>query len=239
MLHRVLVHRSDPSAGLGRPRHQTAATIQAEPRWPVALAILALVLLLGILPERVRFVPQWVVYFAGLIALAPIAAVAATKEALWLRVERFVMFVAFALAAAATVANLFNLVAVMIERPKDINGVQLLSSSIGVWVTNVIMFSLLYWQIDRDGPEARLNPHETKPDWLFPQETAPSADVAPGWHPTFVDYLYLGFSTATAFSTTDAMPLTARAKLLMMAEASFSLTTIAVVASRAINILGS
>lgn len=239
MLHRVLVHRSDPTAGLTRPPFRMTATIQAEHRWPVALAILALVLLLGLLPDRVRFVPQWVVYFAGLIALVPIAGVAATKSSFWLRVERAVMFVAFVLAAAATVVNLLNLVTVMIEHPKDISGVQLLSSSIGVWVTNVIMFSLLYWQIDRDGPEARLTPHETKPDWLFPQETAPSTDVAPGWHPSFVDYLYLGFSTATAFSTTDAMPLTARAKLLMMLEASFSLTTIAVVASRAINILGS
>ena len=239
MLHRVLVHRPDPAAGLAHSPFQSAAPIQAEPRWPVALAILALVLLLGILPDRVRFVPQWVVYVAGLIALIPITAVAATKSSQWLRVERAVMLVAFVLAAAATVINLLNLVTVMIERPKDVSGVQLLSSSIGVWVTNVIMFSLLYWQIDRDGPEARLNPHETKPDWLFPQETAPSTAVAAGWHPTFVDYLYLGFSTATAFSTTDAMPLTARAKLLMMLEASFSLTTIAVVASRAINILGS
>jgi len=116
---------------------------------------------------------------------------------------------------------------------------QLLSSSMGVWITNVLMFALLYWQIDRGGPEARLKYANTIPDWLFPQESAPGKDVPGGWHATFIDYLFLAYSTATAFSTTDTVPLTARAKLLMMLESSLSLMTIVVVASRAINILGS
>jgi uncharacterized membrane protein len=106
-----------------------------------------------------------------------------------------------------------------------------------VWVTNVLVFSLLYWQIDRGGPEARMAHARSKPDWLFPQEGAPAEDVPPGWRPAFVDYLYLGYSTGTAFSTTDAMPLTSRAKLLMMLESTISLLTVVVVASRAINIL--
>ncbi len=116
---------------------------------------------------------------------------------------------------------------------------QLLASSIGVWVTNVLAFSLLYWQLDRGGPGSRENKDRIKPDWLFPQQGAPAEDVAPDWQPTFVDYLFLGFSTATAFSPTDALPLTIRAKMLMMLESSISLVTIVVVASRAINILGS
>ena len=241
MLHRVLVHRSDPAADFKRTLSRATAPVKTEPRWPVALAIFTLVWLLRTLPDRIMIVPPWVIYLMGLIPLIPVIGVAATggRKPGWLRLERAAILLAFALAAVATVVNLINLVTIMIRRAADVDGVQLLSSSIGVWVTNVIMFTLLYWQIDRDGPEARLTPHETKPDWLFPQESAPSTDVAPGWHPTFVDYLYLGFSTATAFSTTDAMPLTARAKLLMMLESSLSLTTIAMVASRAINILGS
>ena len=106
-----------------------------------------------------------------------------------------------------------------------------------MWVTNVLVFSLLYWQIDRGGPEARANDAGTRPDWLFPQAGAPE-DAPPDWRPTFVDYLFLGFSTATAFSPTDALPLTSRAKMLMMLESTISLATIVVVASRAINILG-
>ena len=94
------------------------------------------------------------------------------------------------------------------------------------------------WQIDRGGPEDRVNDAGKALDWLFPQETAPAGAIAAGWKPSFVDYLYLAYSTATAFSTTDVLPVTARAKLLMMLESAFSLMTIVVVASRAINILG-
>lgn len=240
MLHRLHLHRSNQEA-LSSGLLVKAGPAQLEQRWPVAIAILALVFLLGMLPDRIKIVPSWTGYLLGLIALVPILAVAlmGAKASPWLQVERAVVLLFFALAAVGTVANLVNLVTVMIERPEEVNGVELLSSSIGVWVTNVIMFALLYWQIDRGGPEARLNQPITRPDWLFPQESAPSGDVSPGWHPMFVDYLYLGYSTATAFSTTDALPLTARAKLLMMLESSFSLTTLAVVASRAINILGS
>jgi hypothetical protein len=75
-----------------------------------------------------------------------------------------------------------------------------------------------------------------KPDWLFPQATAPE-DVPPDWRPLFVDYLFLGYNTATAFSPTDAMPLTRRAKMLMMLESTISLLTLVVIVSHAINVL--
>ncbi|WDT71833.1 MAG: hypothetical protein MPW17_03020 [Candidatus Manganitrophus sp.] len=126
----------------------------------------------------------------------------------------------------------------MIFRSSEIGGLQLLASGIAVWVNNVLAFSLLYWQIDRGGPEPRLNDGGKRPDWLFPQTGVPD-QAPPDWRPTFVDYLFLSFSTATAFSTTDAVPLTSRAKMLMMIESAVSLITLVVVASRAINILGS
>jgi len=193
------------------------------------------------LPGRISLFPSLMPHVVGLVVIIPIIAVSlfGGRRPFWLRAERAVILLFFIVAMAATTANLTNLVNAMIERPADISGVQLLSSSIGVWITNVIAFSLLYWQIDRGGPEVRLKHSNPRPDWLFPQESAPDSDVSRDWHPIFVDYLYLGFSTATAFSTTDAMPLTPRAKLLMMLEASVSLATIVVVASRAINILGS
>jgi hypothetical protein len=118
----------------------------------------------------------------------------------------------------------------------EITGLALLAASIGVWVVNVLAFSLLYWQIDRGGPLARANNLRLKPDWFFPQVGVPE-DVAPGWQPTYPDYLFLAYSTATAFSATDALPLTPRAKMLMMLQSTIALMTILIVASRAINIL--
>jgi uncharacterized membrane protein len=210
-----------------------------EPRWPVALAILAVIFLLAALPGRIRLLPIWVTYGVGFAVLIPIGAVGLTAaKPGWLRIERIVTLLFFAVSTVVTLTNLGNLVGAMINRSTEIGGLQLLASSVAVWVTNVLMFSLLYWQIDRGGPDARVNDASARPDWLFPQEGAPVEDVPRDWEPTFIDYLYLGYSTATAFSTTDAMPLTPRAKLLMMLESTISLITIVVVASRAINILG-
>jgi hypothetical protein len=101
----------------------------------------------------------------------------------------------------------------------------------------VLVFSVTYWRIDRGGPEDRANNARKRPDWIFPQENA-GEFVPAEWRPAFVDYLFLAFCTATAFSPTDAQPITSRAKVLMMLESTISLVTIAAVASRAINILG-
>ena len=210
-----------------------------EPRWPVALAILVVLFLLAVLPERVRLFPVWFTYGIGIAVLVSIAAVGLTAaKARWLRVERTGVMLFVVVKVAANLASLAYLIDVMVRRSAEIGGLSLLTSSTAVWINNVLVFSLLYWQVDRGGPEARLDHAGTRPDWLFPQEGAPAEDVPPGWRPVFVDYLYLGYSTATAFSTTDAMPLTSRAKLLMMLESTISLLTIVVVASRAINILG-
>jgi hypothetical protein len=96
----------------------------------------------------------------------------------------------------------------------------------------------MYWRLDRGGPEARANQVNAKPDWLFPQQTVPEY-VPPDWHATFIDYLFLAFDTGTAFSPTDTLPMTSRAKVLMMLQSMISLVTIIAVAARAINILGS
>ncbi len=220
-------------------KEQTPAP-RFEPRWPVALAFLAMIGLVALLPERLMLFPSWVLSIVAVALLAPMAAVGLTAaRERWLRIEHTSMLLFVVFAGAVTLANLANLIGAMLHRSVEVSGLQLLESSIAVWLTNVLTFSLLYWQIDRGGPEARVNNAGRKPDWLFPQEGARSEDVAHGWRPAFVDYLFLGYSTATAFSTTDVLPLTARAKLLMMLESAISLATIVVVAARAINILGS
>lgn len=218
---------------------KSAKPSDAEPRWPVALAILVVLFLLVVLPGRFRLFPVWSLYLAGAVVLAPMAAVAiSAAKTRWLRVERMVTLLFVTIAAAGTLAALRALIAAIVLGSTEMHGLTLLSSSVAVWVSNVLMFSLLYWQTDRDGPGVR-GSGSSQPDWLFPQEGAPSADVPPGWRPTFVDYLFLAFSTATAFSPTDVLPLTPRAKMMMLLESAIALVTIVVVGARAINVLGS
>jgi uncharacterized membrane protein len=211
-----------------------------EARWPVGIAIVSLLLLLTVLPDRIRLYPSWIGYVAGVAVLTPLAGVGLTAAKEWWRgIERIIILVFVVVAGGATLVNLANLTVEMLSSSAHASGMQLLTSSIALWVTNVFIFSLLYWQIDRGGPEGRIEGAGNRPDWLFPQAGAPAGDVPDDWHPTFVDYLYLSYSTATAFSTTEVSPLTPRAKLLMMLQSMISLITVVLVASRAINILGS
>jgi uncharacterized membrane protein len=211
-----------------------------EARWPVVIVIAAVSLLLALLPDRIRVVPVWTPVIVAIWAIFPSIAVSlVSQKARWLKIERMVILVTFVLVAAATIANLTVLVAFMLQGSNKVTGPALLSSSVGVWVCNVLMFSLLYWQIDRGGPGPRGNGERRRPDWLFPQESAPPEDLPPSWRPTFVDYLFLAFSTATAFSPADILPLTHRAKVIVMIESSISLVTLVVVAARAINVLAS
>lgn len=216
-----------------------AQPIRIEPRWPLVLATLGVLCVLTFLPARIRLFPSWFPYAVGIALLLPMALVwLSGGHPRWLRVERTTTLVFSVLGEAVTLTTVLYLVVEMLNRPEVFSGRQLLTSSIGAWITNVLAFSLVYWRIDRGGPEARANDAGTKPDWLFPQTGVPE-EAPPDWRPTYVDYLFLAFSTAMAFSPTDALPLTSRAKMLMMLESAVSLLTLVTVAARAINILGS
>jgi len=221
------------------PDDGTTGLRRREPRWPVALAIVSVFVMLDILPERVRILPTWVLWVSCAVVLAPLALVGLRPSNLWQRVETWVVVSFAALAGLANLVFLAELVKDIIGRRGPVSGLALLSSSVALWCVNVLMFSLLYWQMDRGGPGQRSSAIDTLRDWSFPQDTAPGGEVSPGWRPTYPDYLFLSFSTATAFSTTEVAPFTTRAKMLMMAEAAISLMTLALVAARAINILGS
>jgi hypothetical protein len=236
---------SDAQALAGDDRERRSAMSMAEEapaaeaRWPVALVIVLVLGLLDVLPGRVRLFPPWVLYVVGVGVLTPLLGVAMRHQSVaWARIERAVSFVFIMFAFSCNLMMLLELIFDMVRRSQTVNGLQLLTSSIALWAMNVLMFSLLYWQLDRGGPNQRVNGPEQRPDWLFPQDQAPPEMIKPGWRPKFIDYLFLGFSTATAFSTTDAMPLRSRAKLAMMFESSISLVTLVVVAARAINVLG-
>ena len=133
--------------------------------------------------------------------------------------------------------NAFALVALigsLISGQEDSGG-QLLLKGMTVWGTNVIAYGLWFWGFDRGGPVKRRQPDPPPPDFQFPQMENPQL-AQPGWYPQLVDYVYVSFTNSVAFSPTDAMPLTRRAKLLMLSESAISAVTILLVTARAVNI---
>ena len=145
--------------------------------------------------------------------------------------------VALALLGVVSLANGILLIALLASliQGNEKSGGQLLLKAVTVWSTNVIAFGLWYWDFDRGGPIRRLQPDPPPPDFQFPQMENPQL-AEPGWYPRLVDYIYISFTNAIAFSPTDAMPLTRWAKLLMLAESGISAITVLLVAARAVNI---
>jgi hypothetical protein len=216
---------------------EPTASLDIEPRLPAVLTIVVEVFLLGALPGRVKTLPVWGMPALMVVTIVPMAALAVSAEkARWLRIERIVMLLFLLISAFVLLDSIGFLLSAMLRPKAHVSGIQLLESSIAAWTGNVLICSLVYWRMDRGGPESRRNDVSTHKDWLFPQESA-GEHVPPKWRPSYVDYLFLAFCTATAFSPTEALPLTSRAKLLMMAESTISLVTIIAIAARAINIL--
>ena len=156
------------------------------------------------------------------------------------RKRRIVRLLATLLTAFSTLINVLALAFLMraIIKGHAGSGQTLLLDSVNIWVTNVVVFALWYWILDRGGPSSRGLVPDHKRDFLFTQQQL--NDQVQGfsdWLPGFIDYLFLAYTNATAFSPADTFPLTARAKLLMIAESAISLVTIALVASRAVGIL--
>jgi MFS family permease len=135
---------------------------------------------------------------------------------------------------AATAFLLFAMLASLISGTET-SGAQLLLKAVTVWATNVVAFGLWYWVLDRGGPVRRIEPNPPPPDFQFPQMQGPGPD-AEQWRAHFLDYVYVAYTNAIAFSPTDTMPLTRRAKLAMMFESAISAVTLLLVAARAVNI---
>ena len=211
----------------------------SEPRWPATLAVLGAIGLYVVLPDKVigGLGPRWLIpALEGVLEAVLVLAnpVRITRQTLELRV------VAIGLIAVVNVANWVTLGelihALLYATGPGSNGRSLVYASVPIWLTNVIVFALWYWELDRGGPAARLRPARRPPDFLFPQMSNPDVTGA-RWSPTFLDYFYTSFTNATAFSPTDTMPLTPWAKILMMVQSLASLLTVALVVSRAVNIL--
>jgi uncharacterized membrane protein len=137
---------------------------------------------------------------------------------------------------AGTVLSVVVLAYDILVALKGVTATVLLGRGAAIWVENVIVFSLWYWQFDRGGPAERAADVPVPPSFAFPENATP--ELAPaGWRPTYPDYLYLSFTNATAFSPTDTLPVRRWAKLTMMVQASLSLVIAILVIARAINVL--
>ncbi len=208
----------------------------SEHRWPASIAVVVAIVLQVVLPQRVAqgLGPRWLLpALEGALLVALIIANPGRIN----RESSLLRGLSLTLIAVITVANIValgELVNALLEHT-NAGGRSLVFASVPIWLTNVIAFGLWYWELDRGGVAVRLRETHRRPDFLFPQMSTPGS--APGWTPDFLDYLYTSFTNATAFSPTDTMPLTAWSKLLMMVQSLASLLTVALVISRAVNIL--
>lgn len=218
--------------------------------WLARGAVLVVVALQLLIVNDLSVGPRWLAPALELALLIPLSVATAwvhgrarratTDEHVHMisRHRRAVRRAAVGLTALVTVMNFGALILLVraLVGGRAGNGQILLLDALNVWGTNVVVFALWYWAVDRGGPGGRGLARTRTADFLFPQ-MAVGGERHLEWSPGFLDYLFLSYTTAVAFSPADTMPLTPRAKLLMMAESATSLVTIGLVAARAVGIL--
>ncbi len=207
-----------------------------DPFWPSQLAVaVALALNLG-LAEKVTLGPNWLLPGVETLLLVALVVVVPRRATEHSRMRRRFALTVVALVSLTNVVTLVLLVHYLINGA-HIGGHKLILSGALVWATNVLLFAVWYWELDRGGPVARFRESDRLPDFQFPQMENPQ--FAPqGWRPGFADYLYTSLTNAAAFSPTDTMPLTPTAKVVMSVQSLAALATAGLVIARAVNILG-
>jgi uncharacterized membrane protein len=207
-----------------------------EPRVQVTAAVIVAIGLMVTLPARVANHPRWVL--PGLAALL-LLGVFLAKSAHVERRARVVRIVSLSLIAVMSLSNATSGGRLIVDlvRARGIHDpAQLLLTGGAIWLTNVIVFGLWYWEFDRGGAVERAAGTQPYPDFVFPQMTNPEL-APPDWEPGFVDYLYTSFTNAMAFSPTDVMPMTRWTKLTMLTQSLISVVILVLVIARAVNIL--
>jgi uncharacterized membrane protein len=215
-----------------------------ESRWeaaPAVLAVIALQLVLALVSFERHWKlwksPWWVWTMAVVpetILLVSLAWDSARRFLERIGHRRNVALTLLGVISLDTLAALVALIGSLVSG-NEASGGQLLLKGTTIWGTNVIAYGLWFWGIDRGGPVRRGQPDPPPPDFQFPQMENPTL-AQPGWYPQLFDYIYLSFTNSIAFSPTDAMPLTRRAKALMLSESAVSALSILLVAARAVNI---
>ncbi len=201
-------------------------------RLPAAIALVAVAIAYLFLPQRLRVGPPWLMLVVVLVLLAALLIFHRTGyHSIAYRLGRIIT-------GLVTLAVGISAVFLITRLPGGkLSGNDLLQQAGLVWLANIVVFALWYWEIDGGGPAVRTRTHYRSVDFVFPQfQQDPNGPPEP-WMPDFFDYLFLAFNTSTAFSPTDTLVLSRRVKLLLMAQSLISLVVIAVLAARAINTL--
>lgn len=208
-----------------------------EPRWPALVAVLAVGGLYLALPPGLTIGPRWA--FPAVVGVLLVPSILTHRYGRH-RVDRALGFSVTAIVTAQMVLSVILLIAALPDHKESPTA--LLLSAGSLWTTNVLVFALWYWRLDAGGPHGRdARRGHSAGSFLFPQmmmsDEARKAARLLSWSPNFVDYLFLSFNTSTAFSPTDTPVLTRWAKLLTMIQSIISLTVLALLAARAVNIL--
>jgi hypothetical protein len=207
-----------------------------DPIWQLQIGVIVVMILQFFTGDS--FLPFNKFIIIALEAILVIALAAATSEG-YSRVSKVRRFLALLLVCMVAAINTFSLIflvqELMFTEIQGASGHALLQSGLTIYVTNIFMFALLYWEMDGGGPDRRVA-EEKKRDFIFPQMLHSNIS-GPMWLPGFIDYLYLSGTNVTNFASADTVPVSHRAKLLMMLQALVSVVTVVLVAARAIGIL--
>jgi hypothetical protein len=214
----------------------TGQVIKGESRWPMAIAVVVLMVFALASSAQLAIFPPWLLAGAeGVLLLAILFGDPGQidRQTPWLRWATVALI---ALLITSTLGSTAVLIYSLITNTQVANEpVTLLVAGAKVWLGNNVAFAFLYWGFDGGGPAARAHGMPKYPDLAFPQQTSP--DIAPpGWRPQFIDYLYVGFTTANAFSPTDTMPLVPWAKIAMGAQALISFAIVGLIIARVVNL---
>jgi uncharacterized membrane protein len=207
-----------------------------EARWPAAGAVLAAIVLTVLLPDGERVGPGWLLPAIEVVLLAAIVAGDPGRISRRSRLLRGLSIALVTVLVLGALSSTLLLIDALIHGGPETNSAgALLLAGTTVWVSNNLAFALLYWELDSGGAAARAYRMPRHPHFAFPQQMNPALAPA-GWRPRFVDYLYLGFTNALAFSPTDVMPLVPWAKVTMVVQSLISMGILALVVARAVNV---
>jgi uncharacterized membrane protein len=206
-----------------------------DPLWPAQTAIALAIALNLVLADRLTIGPVWLVPAVEGVLLLMLVVMAPRRASEPYAAARRFALVVIGLVTVTNVVSLSLLVRYLVDGGKT-GGHALIVSGVVLWATNVLLFAVWFWELDRGGPVSRFNEPGVLPDFQFPQLENPKLAPA-NWRPGFGDYLYVSLTNATAFSPTDTMPLTQTAKATMAMQSITALLTVGLVVARAVNIL--
>jgi uncharacterized membrane protein len=207
-----------------------------EQRWPAAVAIGALIALEWLLPERLSLGPRWLFPGLQVVIIGVIVAANPGRMRKSSRMLRTLGLLLIGVASAGNVYSVVRLVMDIVGRHDTGSAANLLMAGGGIYLINVLTFAVWFWELDRGGPAERAAGSDPYPDFLFPPMTSPEM-THKDWEPYFLDYFYVAFTNATAFSPTDTLPLSRWAKFAMALESAIALVTAALVIAKAVNAL--